>query len=278
MPLGASTFAPSGFLDFCFRSPEACEVSPGRAEAENAVTRQIGGQATRAVLLQTLAGPRDSNALIRTALAMQISGSAPTPTVDLDYQALSSQAAPDAPQAVSPPDELVLTMAQALASPPRRNPSPGQLPQLASAQWKQVKAINAQVNRAIYRSTDLQTYGREEVWALPLQSGVTYGDCEDYALEKRRALLEAGFDHKNLNIAVVTTWAGERHAVLLVRAAEGEFVLDNLTSRVLPWNKAGYDWDERQVDGGTFDWVVVSQPPSKHSAPVRRDQLIAALQ
>jgi len=66
--------------------------------------------------------------------------------------------------------------------------------------------------------------------------------------------------------------------VLLVRSAEGEFVLDNLTSRVLPWTKAGYDWNQRQVEGGTYDWVEIGQPPSRRSAPVRRDLLIAALQ
>lgn len=278
MPLGNAAYAPAGFTAFCVRSAASCEVSQARAEAEDAVVGQMESQTTRALILQALAGPRDRNALIRAALTTPVSRSAPTPAIELGYQTLTSQAAPDAPMALTVPDEPILSMAEALASPPRQAAPQSADIQIASAEWKRVKAVNTQVNRAIYRSTDQQTYGREEVWALPLQTGVTYGDCEDYVLEKRRALLQAGIHRKDLNIAVVTTWAGERHAVLLVRTAEGEYVLDNLTSRILPWTKAGYDWNQRQVEGGTYDWVEVGQPRSRQSAPVRRELLIAALQ
>jgi len=278
MPLGIAAYTPAGFTAFCVRSAATCEVSQARALAEDALVGQLEARSTRALILQALAGPRDRNGLIRAALSLPASRSAPSAPIELGYRTVTSHAAPDAPQAITVPDEPILTMTQALAMRPSRVVSGDQTPSTASAEWKLVKAVNTQVNRAIYRSTDQQTYGRDEVWALPLQSGVTYGDCEDYVLEKRRALLQAGIDRKNLNIAVVTTWAGERHAVLLVRAAEGEFVLDNLTSRVLPWTKAGYDWNQRQVEGGTYDWVEVGQPPSSRSAPIRRDLLIAALQ
>ena len=276
MPLGYGTYGPAGFTAFCVRSAADCEVSQARAEAEDAVVGQVESLSRRSLILMALAGPQDRNALVRAALSHPASKPASAQRLELSYRALPVEAAPDAPQALSASEDKIISMSQALASPPPR--ASDQPLHVASAEWKLVKAVNTKVNRAIYRSTDQQTYGREEVWALPLQSGVTYGDCEDYVLEKRRALLQAGIDRRNLNIAVVTTWAGERHAVLLVRAAEGEFVLDNLTSRVLPWTKAGYDWNQRQVEGETYDWVEIGQPPSSRSVPLRRDLLIAALQ
>ena len=36
--------------------------------------------------------------------------------------------------------------------------------------------------------TDMEMWGREEVWSYP--EGI--GDCEDYALEKRRQLMALG--------------------------------------------------------------------------------------
>ena len=45
--------------------------------------------------------------------------------------------------------------------------------------WRNVAAVNARVNRSVRPMTDIEAYGRDEVWAYP--NGV--GDCEDYVLE-----------------------------------------------------------------------------------------------
>jgi predicted transglutaminase-like cysteine proteinase len=43
-----------------------------------------------------------------------------------------------------------------------------------------------------------------------------------------------------LLIAAVLDKKDKVHAVLVLRTEMGDYVLDNLTSRVLPWNTTGY--------------------------------------
>jgi len=134
------------------------------------------------------------------------------------------------------------------------------VPSMTPAVWSTINKVNDKVNRAIARRTDAENYGQIDHWATPLALGQKYGDCEDYVLEKRRALLEAGLPLSALSIAVVTTSWGESHAVLLVATDQGEYVLDNINPWVLPWQKANLRWHERQVAGSPFRWAMVKQP------------------
>ena len=117
------------------------------------------------------------------------------------------------------------------------------------------------MNRQIVRRADIQTYGVLDRGATPLAQGAQYGDCEDYVLEKRRALLAEGVPETALSIAVATTSWGESHAVLLVSTDQGDYVLDSLTPWILPWRKANLTWRERQVAGAPFRWAMVSLAP-----------------
>ena len=79
--------------------------------------------------------------------------------------------------------------------------------------------------------TDMEMWGKEELWSYP----TNVGDCEDYALEKRRQLMALGVPAGDLLITVVRQPNGDGHAVLTVRTSRGDFVLDNLEPRVLAW-------------------------------------------
>lgn len=92
--------------------------------------------------------------------------------------------------------------------------------------------INRSINAAIAPRSD----GATDRW----QTGATSGDCEDYVLAKRRALIDAGLPPSALRIAYVRTSSGEGHAVLVVRTTGGEFVLDNLDGRVRGLAQIGY--------------------------------------
>ena len=83
------------------------------------------------------------------------------------------------------------------------------------------------------------------------------GDCKDYVLEKRRALIAAGLPAGALSIAIVKTSWGETHAVLLVSTTGGELVLDSLTPRIQAWRKTGYTWVARQAPGQQLAWVKI---------------------
>lgn len=123
-----------------------------------------------------------------------------------------------------------------------------------------IKNVNERINREIRPRTDKELYGVSDYWALPLESGVRQGDCEDYVLEKRRALRNAGIALGALSIALVTTARNEAHAVLLVNTDHGILVLDNLTSSIVTLDHAPYRLVERQAFGSTMEWVSYGRP------------------
>lgn len=124
---------------------------------------------------------------------------------------------------------------------------------LTRALWREIVEINVSVNRKVQPMNDFDIYGKDEVWAYP--DGV--GDCEDYVLEKRRKLQAAGVSLSNLLITVVRKPDGEGHAILTVRTNRGDFVLDNLTDRVKPWDDTGYWYLKRQASNHTGRWVTI---------------------
>lgn len=127
---------------------------------------------------------------------------------------------------------------------------------MSGALWSLLRRINATVNEAVRPMNDLDIYGRDEVWAYPV-GGV--GDCEDYVLEKRKRLMESGLSLSSLLITVVRKPDGEGHAVLTVRTDRGDFVLDNLTDAIRPWNKTGYRYLKRQSAEHTGRWVTIRE-------------------
>jgi predicted transglutaminase-like cysteine proteinase len=120
--------------------------------------------------------------------------------------------------------------------------------------WAMLRSVNDVVNAAITPKSDREHYGRAEYWALATDG---FGDCEDYALTKRKSLIEQGVPSRSLRIAIVRTRRGERHAVLTVATDKGDYVMDNLRLAILPWRDAGYVWLSRQGSRGGWDWVAL---------------------
>lgn len=126
-------------------------------------------------------------------------------------------------------------------------------PELSAHGWAAIEEVNRSVNKRIAPKTDKQIFGQEEVWAYP----TTEGDCEDYALLKRRELTARGFSLSDLLMTVVRKPDGEGHAVLTVRTAHGDFVLDNLDSEVRAWSETPYTYVKRQSSSNTGRWVGI---------------------
>ncbi|UDL87395.1 transglutaminase-like cysteine peptidase [Mesorhizobium sp. PAMC28654] len=125
---------------------------------------------------------------------------------------------------------------------------------MGRALLRKLTSVTAQVNAAVKPMSDLEIYGRDEVWAYP-DNGV--GDCEDYVLEKRRELGRMGVSLANLLITVVRKPDGEGHAVLTVRTDKGDYVLDNLNDKVEAWDRTGYRFLKRQAIDNTGRWVSI---------------------
>ncbi|MCW5715320.1 MAG: transglutaminase-like cysteine peptidase [Bauldia sp.] len=134
-----------------------------------------------------------------------------------------------------------------------RSPAEGPV-LLTEALWAQLEQVNNLVNTAIAPASDLELFGRTEVWVYP----ATQGDCEDYVLLKRRILIENGWPVSSLLITVVRKPDGEGHAVLTVRTDRGDIILDNLEASIRIWSETPYLYLKRQSDQHTGRWVAIS--------------------
>jgi predicted transglutaminase-like cysteine proteinase len=106
----------------------------------------------------------------------------------------------------------------------------------------ELDTINRKVNREIAPATDMEIYGQVEYWTIP----TTRGDCEDYALLKRKRLIERGWPASALLMTVVRDEKGEGHAVLTARTLQGDFILDNKIDEVKAWHRTRYEYVMRQ--------------------------------
>jgi predicted transglutaminase-like cysteine proteinase len=119
-------------------------------------------------------------------------------------------------------------------------------------------SVNRNVNNNVTQVTDMDGFGVAENWRLPDVNSFVgdIGDCEDFALAKRKILIENyGFNRNALSMSVLRRPQGDVHAVLMVRTAYGDYVLDNLERDVLPWHKTGYQWLKKQAFGKPNQWV-----------------------
>lgn len=114
--------------------------------------------------------------------------------------------------------------------------------------------VNTQINRTTREISDISQYGKEEVWALPTRRG---GDCEDFALLKKRELMKLGVASEHLLIATVLDRNRVSHAVLVIRTERGDFILDNLTSKVMTWEQTGYTFLRMQDPTDPGKWTAV---------------------
>jgi predicted transglutaminase-like cysteine proteinase len=114
---------------------------------------------------------------------------------------------------------------------------------LTDETWNLIVKVNRQVNSEIKPMTDQEQWGVVDSWDFP-KTG--YGDCEDYQLLKRKRLVAAGIPRRALRMTVVLDELNEGHAVLKVVTDRGDFVLDNKTNAVLPWDRTGYVYIKRE--------------------------------
>jgi predicted transglutaminase-like cysteine proteinase len=87
------------------------------------------------------------------------------------------------------------------------------------------------------------------------------GDCNTFALEKRRALLARGWPRTALLLAAAITETNEGHLVLIVRTTAGDLVLDNRQAAVVEWSRLPYRWVSRQSEQRPAQWVSILARP-----------------
>ena len=128
-------------------------------------------------------------------------------------------------QPTGQPDEIVQATPQAMAA---------------------IDSVNRQVNARIRPSE------KEAEWRI----NPATGNCNDYVVSKRHALLASGFPSSALLISVVRTPSGQGHLVLIVRTNREDLVLDNLTTSVLSVAETPYLWIKRQTSIDPRQWEM----------------------
>lgn len=114
--------------------------------------------------------------------------------------------------------------------------------------------LNRRINRRTEEIADDVQYRRAEYWALPTARG---GDCEDFALAKKQALISRGVAPERLLIATVLDREQNPHAVLVLRTDAGDYILDNLTNRIVGWRETGYTFLRMQNPASPSQWSAV---------------------
>jgi predicted transglutaminase-like cysteine proteinase len=299
MGLGAQAPAPMGFLEFCARRPEQCglpqviDASGAPIDTEHRAqdlrrryywSIALAGAATPPPRLTPASGV--ATVSVSGAEQSMWRGAPPaafdTPAPRLDpatwgggapalQPALLVTPLPDfTGGAPSPKDPFTTTPAPAPADqvydPFNLHDADADAPRaiepviISPQVMAMLNGVNRHVNESIRYASARALYGNEDYWTLPLEAGgLRAGDCKDYVLEKRKALVEQGVPSGNLSIAVVMLRTGVAHAVLLVATDHGELVLDSLSSWILPWNQLDYRWISRQAPGQHLGWVKVEQ-------------------
>nr|WP_245432618.1 transglutaminase-like cysteine peptidase [Mesorhizobium loti] len=95
--------------------------------------------------------------------------------------------------------------------------------------------VNSGVNQLIAYRKDEATYGKLDYWATPEETLTRRsGDCEDFAILKMAALLEAGVPATSMSLVVLQDKKRNVfHAVLSVSTSTGTFILDSLSNKVV---------------------------------------------
>ena len=125
--------------------------------------------------------------------------------------------------------------------------------QLTKTRWREIVSVNADVNATVAPLTDIEIYGVEESWEYP----TAVGDCEDYALLKRKRLNEMGYPLGALLMTVARDSNGGGHAVLTVVTDLGDFILDNLRGEIRNWSETEYTYLKRQDSRNPGKWVKI---------------------
>jgi predicted transglutaminase-like cysteine proteinase len=123
--------------------------------------------------------------------------------------------------------------------------------ELTPALEAELTVVNHSVNSRIRERSDLETSGKADDWRL----ASNVGDCEDFAITKKKELLDRGWPASALLLTVVRQrFSNEGHTVLTVRTSKGDLILDSLRPRVKLWSNTPYRYFARQSAHGGQAW------------------------
>lgn len=112
--------------------------------------------------------------------------------------------------------------------------------------FKMVNRVNMTWNMRIQYKPDIEHFGVKAKWTYPVDG---YGDCDEYAIAKKRTLCRLGIISF---YALCQNSAGKNHLVLFVFTSKGALVLDNATNELKFAHQCSYDWLVVQFPGDVW--------------------------
>jgi predicted transglutaminase-like cysteine proteinase len=96
--------------------------------------------------------------------------------------------------------------------------------------------INRAVNLAIKSTSDEAQWGVEDHWSSPFETLLTHrGDCEDYAIVKYVALLQAGLSQDDVKIVILRSFLPKGDHAAVAALVDGTWlILDNRYLALVP--------------------------------------------
>jgi transglutaminase-like cysteine proteinase BTLCP len=91
-------------------------------------------------------------------------------------------------------------------------------------------------------------------------SGRRQRRLQDLRAAKAQASYGEGFQRQALLMTIVRDHNDQGHAILTVRTNSGDFILDNLTDEIRPWEATGYRFVKRQSQEDPNVWVAIVNP------------------
>lgn len=125
---------------------------------------------------------------------------------------------------------------------------------------RQLKAVNDFFNSYRY-ITDDRLLGMSDYWQTPGQFIERSGDCEDYSIAKFYTLKALGWSQDNMRLIVLhDSVRNIAHAVLGVKYAAEEYILDNLSTEPLPQQNV-LQYAPYYAVNETTRWVFIAPNP-----------------
>ncbi|MCJ9428541.1 transglutaminase-like cysteine peptidase [Kordiimonas marina] len=126
--------------------------------------------------------------------------------------------------------------------------------------------VQAQTQDDITPQDDIVTFGEREHWSTVYGEG--FGDCDNYAITKLRALVTRFPDHpRAFRLASCCSGLNENggfidyHLVLLTHTDKGVYVLDNLYPEPFPIDEIkGRIWCFQEPKEAAGPWVYFEKP------------------
>jgi predicted transglutaminase-like cysteine proteinase len=73
-------------------------------------------------------------------------------------------------------------------------------------------------------------------------------------MTKRQRLIEMGWPSSAVPLAIVRTYSGEQHLIVVARTNHGDFVLDNLARGVVQSASVPYSWEKMLSTTNGLQW------------------------